>query len=340
MVFLIIGGSGFLGKAIAEALLPAWKECEVRILDLQKPDADWLDKIQFYKGDVRDEGLVDNACQGVDIVIHSAAVIDWGIKTKQEVLDVNVGGTENVISASIANRVPYLIYTSSLDAIFSGQAMRNIDESVSYPPKPVNAYCESKQRSEELVLAANGEKLKTCVLRPADIYGEGDPYHIGSLIEMAKKGFYVRLGNGTSACQHVYAKNMAFAHLLAAKALLQNDSAVDGQVYFITDGPGKNFFIFYDQVVKGAGYKIRPKNLWLPYWLAFAIASLTEFGVWLLRPIKKVNPKFSRFAVTYTCSDFTFSADKARKDFGYQPKYSEREALDRTITFYKNNIVK
>lgn len=335
MVVLITGGSGFLGNAIVEAFLSDWKECEVRILDLQKPDADWLDKIQFYKGDVRDEGLVHNASQGVDIVIHSAAVIDWGTKTKQEVLDVNVGGTENVISACIENKIPYLVYTSSLDAIFRGQAMRNIDESVSYPPKPVNAYCESKQRSEELVLAANGEKLNTCVLRPSDIYGEGDPYHIGSLIEMAKKGFYVRLGNGKSVCQHVYVKNMAYAHLLAARALMKNDSVVKGQVYFITDGPGKNFFKFYDQVVKGVGYTIRPRNLWLPYWLAFAIASLTEAGAWLIRPIKKVNPKFSLFAVKYTCSDFTFSADKARKDFGYQPKYSEKEALDRTIRFYR-----
>ena len=83
------------------------------------------------------------------------------------------------------------------------------------------------------------------------------------------------------------------------------------------------------------GYKIFPKNLWLPRWLAYGIGSLVEFLALIVSPFKKINPKFSRFAVVYTCSDFTFSAEKARRDFNYIPKYSEEEALKRTIDFYK-----
>jgi sterol-4alpha-carboxylate 3-dehydrogenase (decarboxylating) len=182
---------------------------------------------------------------------------------------------------------------------------------------------------------ANGGNLKTCILRPADIYGEGDPYHIGSLIDMAKNGFYVRLGNGKSICQHVYVHNIAHAHILAARALVDNNKLVEGNIYFITDGPGKNFFKFYDQVVLGAGYRIWPKNLWLPRWLSYFIASIFEFFARLIRPIVKINPKFSRFAVLYTCSDFTFSTDKARRDFNYIRKFSEEEAIARTIEYYK-----
>ncbi len=111
-------------------------------------------------------------------------------------------------------------------------------------------------------MAAQGENLKTCILRPSDIYGEEDPYHIGSLIDMAKTGFYVRLGNGKSKCQHVYVGNMAHAHVLAANALLQNNKKIMGNAYLITDGPGSNFFKFFDKIVSGAGYKIFPKNLW------------------------------------------------------------------------------
>jgi nucleoside-diphosphate-sugar epimerase len=201
---------------------------------------------------------------------------------------------------------------------------------------PVNAYCESKQQSEMRVQEANSAELRTCILRPADIFGENDPYHIGSLIDMAKKGFYVRLGDGKSVCQHVYVKNMAYAHVLVADAFLQGNKQVDGNVYLITDGPGKNFFKFYDQVALGAGYSIWPKNLWLPRWVAYGLAITVEFAAWLIRPIKRVNPKFSRFAVVYTCSDFTFSAEKARKDFNYSPKYSEEEALNNTIAYYRS----
>jgi nucleoside-diphosphate-sugar epimerase len=154
---------------------------------------------------------------------------------------------------------------------------------------------------------------------------------------MAKDGFYVRLGNGKSVCQHVYVRNMAYAHILAAKAFTEKNRSIEGEVYFITDGPAHNFFKFYDQVVVGAGYKIWPSNLWLPFWLAFAIGGLIEFGAWLISPIKKVNPKFSRFAAVYTCSNFTFNSNKAKEDFGYIPKYATTDALSRTIEHYRKN---
>jgi len=339
MVLLVTGGSGFLGGAIVNEFIIQKKKfdiTETRILDIHKPNMDWDQDVTFIEGDIRDLEIVSFATRGVDLVVHAAAIVDWGTRTEKEVLDINTGGTENVIKACLENKVPYLIYTSSLDAIFAGKPLKDIDETIPYPSKPVNAYCESKHKAELLVKEANSKHLRTAILRPADIFGEGDPYHIGSLINMAKNGFYVRLGDGKSVCQHVYVRNMAYAHVLLAEALLDNNSVVAGNIYFITDGPGKNFFKFYDQVVIGAGYRIWPRHLWLPKWFAYAIGSTVEFFTWLIRPIIRVNPKFSRFAVIYTCSDFTFSADKAKKDFNYSPRYSEEEALERTITFYRN----
>jgi nucleoside-diphosphate-sugar epimerase len=335
MVFLITGGAGFLGKAIVEELLSDWAPDQIRVLDLREPEAKWLDKIIFIKGDIRDSSIVSAACNGVDMVIHSAAIIDWGTKTEKEVLDINAGGTEIIIDACRENDVPFLIYTSSLDAVFNGKSMEGIDENVAYPDKPINAYCDSKQKAEALVKKSNSGQLKTCILRPADIFGEGDPYHIGSLIDMAKGGFYVRLGNGKSVCQHVYVRNMAYAHILVARAFIERNKAIEGNVYFITDGPPHNFFKFYDKVVSGAGYKIWPGNLWLPFWLAYGIGSIIEFAAWLISPIKKINPKFSRFAVVYTCSNFTFNSNRAKKDFGYTPKYPTSVALSKTIEHYR-----
>ena len=152
---------------------------------------------------------------------------------------------------------------------------------------------------------------------------------------MAKNGFYVKLGNGSSKCQHVYVRNIAFAHILAAAELINGNKKIAGNAYFITDGPGSNFFGFFDQIVEGAGYKIFPKNFRIPKWPAFAIASIVEFFAFILRPIKKTNPEFSRFAVMYTCNDFTFTSDRAKTDFGYEPKYLKEEAIERTIEFYK-----
>ena len=337
-IILVTGGSGFLGKNIVKELIDPTspiKPKEIRVFDIKIFTGIHDDRIKVISGDIRNFTEVNDACKGVDVVIHSAAIIDWGTKPKSEVLSINVGGTENIIKACLENKVPNLVYTSSLDAVYTGKPLIDIDESLDYPAKHKTSYCESKYLAEKMVLEANDPNLNTCVLRPSDIYGEEDPYHIGSLIDMAKTGFYSRLGNGKSKCQHVYVGNMAYAHVLAAKALLENKKDVFGKVYFITDGPGTNFFKFFDRIIVGAGYKFFPKNLWLPKWIAYPMASLSEFIALLVSPIKKYNPKFSRFAVTYTSTDFTFSSDRAKADFGFAPKYSEKEAIERTIHFYK-----
>ena len=335
---LITGGSGFLGKRIVEEFLlddSPIKPGLVKVFDIMPYEGEYDDQIEYIKGDVRNIDAVNKACEGMDIVIHAAAIIDWGTKPEKEVLSINVEGTKNIIQACKENGVKYLVYTSSLDAVFTGKALINIDESQEYPEKHQTIYCESKYLAEIEVITANDDQLKTCVLRPSDIYGEADPYHIDSLIDMAKSGFYVRLGNGKSKCQHVYAGNMAYAHVLAAAEMWNGNKILSGEIYFITDGEGENFFKFFDQVVSGAGYKISPKNLWLPKGLAYAIGSISEFIALLIRPFKKYNPKFSRFAVTYTCTDFTFSAKKAEKDFGFKPKYNLETSLEKTIEFYR-----
>lgn len=337
---LVTGGSGFLGKNIVKELLASdspINPAKIRVFDIKPFNGIQNNKITFLQGDIRNYGDVEKACDDVSLVIHSAAIIDWGIQPEKVVFAINVNGTENVIKACLKNKVPNLVYTSSLDAVFTGKPLVNINESQAYPTNPPTSYCESKIKSERLVMEAQSEKFNTCILRPSDVYGEEDPYHIDSLIDMAKTGFYVRLGNGKAKCQHVYVGNMAYAHVLAANALLQNNKNVMGETYLITDGPGENFFTFFDQIVIGAGYKISPKNLWLPRWLAYSMGSISEFIAWLVSPIKKYNLKFSRFAVIYTCTDFTFNSKKATTDFGWSPKYSTAEAIENTIRFYKKH---
>lgn len=335
---LITGGSGFLGKRIVDEFLSEdspLKPGIIRVFDIRQYNGDFKDRVEFVLGDIQHPDEVKKACDNIDIVIHSAAIIDWGTKSEEEVMAINVGGTKNVIKACQDLQIQHLVVTSSLDAVFTGKPLIDIDETQPYPDTHHTIYCETKKLTEIASIEANNEKLKVVVLRPSDIYGEADPYHIDSLVDMARSGFYVRLGNGKSNCQHVYVGNMAHAHVLAAAALWHENKKVHGQIYFITDGKGSNFFKFFDRVVVGAGYRVFPKNLWLPYRLAFSIGTISEGIAVLMRPIKKYNPKFSRFAVTYTCTDFTFTAKKAENDFGFKPKYNLEESLRKTIQYYR-----
>jgi len=334
---LITGGAGFLGSRIVQELL-----CDETILEVEKivvfdcQDFNGIQepRIEFIKGDIRNYALLEKSCEDIDIIIHCAAIIDWGTRTREEVLSVNLGGTKNIIKACKQFEIQSLVFTSSLDAVFSGKPLIDINEQQPYPDTYHTVYCESKVLGELEVLSASSSNLNTCILRPSDIYGEADPYHMGALIEMANKGFYVRLGDGSSKCQHVYVGNMAHAHVLAAKALWTKNKKVYQQIYLITDGQSENFFTFFDKIVLGAGYKVFPKNLWLPYWLAYSIGAISEFIALLWRPIKHYNPTLSRFAVIYTCQDFTFSSKKAIADLHFKPKYNREQAMKRTSQYY------
>jgi sterol-4alpha-carboxylate 3-dehydrogenase (decarboxylating) len=335
---LVTGGSGFLGRAIVEEFLDAnspVEVAEVRILDIRDYTGGSDDRIRYVKGDICNYDDINSACKGIDIVIHAAAIVDWGTKSEKEVYRTNFTGTQHVINACKENGVTMMVYTSSLDVVITGTPLRDIDESTPYPERHLNMYCESKCLSEKLVLEGNNELFKTCSLRPSDIYGEGDPYHIPPLINMAKGGFYVHIGNGSAKNQHVYVRNMAWAHVLAAKALVEDNRKVTGNAYFITDGQGYNFFTFFDEIITGSGYKIWPRNLRLPRRLAYSLGTISEYFAMLVRPVKYYNPRLSRFAVMYTSTDFTFSARKAQLDFGFTPKYSKTEAFENTVRYFK-----
>ena len=334
---LLTGGAGFLGSFLIQELLDPESPLPVkmlRILDLKEMEPAGDERLEYLAGDVRDPVVMAAACVGIDLVIHSAAVVDWGTQSEEEVLSVNFGGTRQVIESAKEAGVKALLYTSSLDVLVDGKPKVGVDEGTPYPEKHATSYCKSKYMAEKLVRSSDSEGFATTALRPADIYGEGDPYHMGSLIAQAEKGIYVSIGRGRSRCMHVYAGNMAFAHVLAGLALLEGNPEVRGMAYFITDGPPANFFDFFNPLVEASGYRLRPRNLRLPCTLAYVIGAISEWLAILVRPIKKYRPIMSRFAATYPCTDYIFNAERARKDFGFRIKYSAAEATRRTTSWY------
>ncbi len=335
---LLTGGAGFLGSFMVRTLLSdssPLRVKELRVLDIKPgpPIAD--ERASFILGDIRDAALMNEVCRDVDLVFNTAAIVDWGTRPKEEVFSVNHGGAKVVMEACLANKVTALVHTSTLDVLFDGSAHVDADESFPYPEQHYNAYCESKYLGEVLVRNADGEDLRTCVIRPSDIFGERDPYHMGSLVKMAKGGFYIRLGKGVAKCQPIYVGNLTHGHLMAGKALLEGNQILRGKAYFITDGPPANFFKFFDAIVVAAGYRIWPRNIWLPRWFAYTLGAISEFIAVLARPIKRYNTKLSRYAVIYTCTDYTIKTDLANREFGYEPLFTREEAIARTAEFFR-----
>ena len=144
---LLTGGAGFLGTAMISELLDESSPLSVntlRILDLKAPANLDDERITFKEGDVTDPDLVREVCKGMDLVFHSAAIVDWGTKLEKEIMGVNYQGTLNIIEACKSSKVKALVFTSSLDVLFDGNPLVNVSEETPYPGKHSTSYCESK----------------------------------------------------------------------------------------------------------------------------------------------------------------------------------------------------
>ena len=134
---------------------------------------------------------------------------------------VNVTGTRNVIDACFDHGVKKLVYTSSGGVIYNGkQDIITADERVDYPEVPLDAYNRTKVEAEKMCLAANGDELKTCSIRPVGIFGPGDRQMIQGFYGVIKnKQTSLQLGYNDNLNEFTYVGNAAHAHLLAMDKL-------------------------------------------------------------------------------------------------------------------------
>jgi sterol-4alpha-carboxylate 3-dehydrogenase (decarboxylating) len=338
---LLTGGAGLLGQAIVrEMRKPARNGFappdEIRVYDVRAAATPATPGVVPIVGDVRQLDELRRACEGVDVVIHAASLVDFGHASEQALHAINVGGTENAIRACRESGVPALVYTSTMDVVLSGEAIANGDETLPYPEHFADAYAHTKALAEQTALAANGPELRTCAIRPCGMYGEADPYHVSHVLRLVQEGkLPARIGDGKAVFQHVYVGNVAHAHLLAMRHLLQEYPTVAGQTYIITDFPAINFFDFTERLVTPLGHAFPPASRSVPYRAAYALGALLEFAAKLLRPVVTFRPTLTRSSIRVVCNDLSFVGEKAAGDLGYEPVYSEAEALERTVEWFR-----
>ena len=339
--FLITGGSGFLGQALIEELFQLaeyrGRGIHVRVLDLRA--GKHARSVEWCEGSVTDPLAVSDACADVDVVLHAAAMVDWGNAPEAALRAVNVGGTANVLDACAEKNVSALIHTSTMDVVMGAGPIRDGDESLPYPAVPFDRYSATKAEAERTVVAANdGSGLRTCVLRPCGMYGERDPYHMSAVYREAESGkLSFRLGDGSAVFEHVYVGNVAYAHALAAFAMLEPAPGVEGEVFFITDQPAANFFDFMQPFVEAWGFNFPSKRRRVPRALGMAVGSAFEMGARVLSPFVTLTPVITRSSVHIICTDIGFETDKAERAFGYSPRYSTEEAFLRTVADFRSH---
>ena len=322
MYALVTGGSGFLGQYIVRQLLARGDKVRVFCRN-HHPFFDQLE-VDVQLGDVSLLADMRKACQGIDIVYHTAVVA--GISCRWEpFFETNTLGTLCVIDGCVKNGVKKLVYTSSPSVVFNGKNQEGIDESAPYPADSYAHYPQTKALAERMLLSANGrDGLLTCALRPHLIWGPGDCHLFPRLIARAKQGKLRRIGDGTNMIDITYVENAAHAHLLAGDALFEG-SPVAGSSYFISQGKPVNCWDFINELLTIAKLPLITKSV--SYRSAWLKGLFLENWYGLLK--FRGEPAMSRFLAMELARSHWFDISRAKNDFGYRPIVSTEEGLQR-----------
>lgn len=322
---LVTGGAGFLGRHLVAALQN--RGCPVHVLDTA-PAPGPADGIRWFEGDVRSYADVRAACQGVDTVFHTAAVIEALTHARSSVAkrieSINVGGTKNVIRASQEAGVRRLVHTSSIVASFCMDAAGG-DETAPYSTSR-DLYTATKILGERAVLAANGEHgLLTCAIRPGGIYGPGERLTYGRLVRALKLGVpLVVFGDGRARLDYVYIDSLVDGEIRAAERLIEG-SPVCGQAYFLSDETPMNAGEFSIELAKNMGLQVPLVRV--PDPVARAVGAVWER---VYKVFGAPKPMFTVANVKLIDIDHHFRIDRAKRDLGYAPLVDTDEGIRRT----------
>lgn len=331
---LVTGGAGFVGGNLVKTLLD--RGFKVKSFDIV-PCQITHDNLEIITGNICDTALVENACQGVETIFHTAAIIGLkgGRAVTKEYRDqsyaINVEGTKNLLRALQKAGGKRFIYTASNSVILEGKPVTQGTEDAPYTNRFNDLYTETKVIAEKWVLAQNGEGgVYTCSIRPSGIWGDGDKTMFRMFFEQVIAGLFIaQVGNGSALIDNSYVHNLIHGKILAAEHLVEGGTA-PGQAYFINDNDQINMFQFAKPLIEAIGAKF--PTIKVP---AVIIKMVMVTWQELHFRFKFPEPPLPPLAIERIAITNTFSIEKARRDLGYEPLYTTEQAMEQCLPFYK-----
>ncbi len=300
MKFLVTGGAGFLGSALANQL--AHDGHEVRALDdLSAGDSSRLAaEVLFTRGDVNDRPKLWSLLQGVECVYHLAARVSVpeSILFPREYNAVNVGGTVGVMEAMRDAGVKRVVLTCS-GAVYGAQVLQPLRETL--VPNPDSPYAVSKLSAEAYVRTIGALwGIETVALRVFNAYGPGQPLPashppvVPRFIKGAVSGASLVVhGDGQQSRDYVFVSDVVAALLAAATA-----RNLDQLVINVGSGKATTLRQLVAEVAEVTGTRLEP------------LYNNNESG-----------------GVREMCADLTLAGDL----LAYSPKVGLNEGLRRTV---------
>lgn len=308
---LVTGATGVVGVPLVRELLEQGHDVRVFVRDASGA-SQFGNLVEVHTGDLRDRSAVFAAAEGVDWIFHLGAKLhinNPGADSQAEYTAINVGGTDNVVTAAKASRAAKLIFFSTINVYGPGRAGQVRDESSGLDPQGI--YAETKAAGEELVLAArnnSGEPIGV-VLRLAAVYGSRMKGNYVRLADAIRKGRFVFVGKGENRRTLVHQSDVVSSAILAA------ESAVGGSTYNVTDGSIHTLKQTVEVVARACGKKV--PRVHLP--LGPAKAAIA--GIEILAKVLGSPLPINRALLDKFLEDVAVDGTKIRSELGFVPQF-------------------
>lgn len=314
---LVTGGSGFLGINLVRFLL---RKCipDIRILDIADFDYPEKSQVHFLKGDIRRSDDVEQAMKGVDAVVHCAAALP--LYDEKDIFSTDVDGTWTVLSVARQYGVERVVHISST-AVYGVPDHHPLLETD--PLIGVGSYGKAKIQAEKICLDFRKQGMCVPILRPKSFIGPERLGVFALLYEWAAEGHHFPiLGNGKNRYQLLDVEDLceAIFLILTKEASVVNDTFNIGAKEFTTLRED------FQSVLDYAGHGKR--IIGLPAFPFISVLRLLE--------ALKLSPLYQWIYET-VAKDSSVSIEKAEKQLGFAPKYSNKEALVRNFQWYLEN---
>jgi NAD+-dependent farnesol dehydrogenase len=324
MKVLLTGGTGFLGKNVARALVA--RGHEVRLLAREGSNLTGLPAGDIVRGDVCDAASLRRAAEGCQAILHMAALVKMWVPEREVFDRVNVEGLRAALAASEAVGAR-LVYTSSFMAMGPTGA-QPADESQVHPGHSFrNDYERTKAHADVVAREAAAAGRDVVLLYPGVVYGPGDRTAGNIVVNMIADHLRGRfpgiIGPGDRLWSYAFVEDVAAGHVDA----LETGRA--GERYLLA-GENVSMNDFFRLLAEASG--VPAPRLHIPYaaagalgWMLYAWAELTG-----------MEPLLTHEVVGVFRKHWSYTSAKAQRDLGYHTT-PLRDGLRRTLDWLRSD---